>query len=161
MKKSRLKLAVAALALTAVSGSAHAGSGVQAGTLTCELTGKTNFILVSKRKFNCRFDPAGDKAIESYSGEITSIGVDLEVTSSEQIVWLVLAPSTNIPAGGIAGSYGGAGASATAGVGLGAAWMRSSKERAGSRRTARRRSRSCFSGSLTTARKTASLASKY
>ncbi len=123
MKKSRLKLAVAALALTAVSGSAHAGSSVQAGTLTCELTGKTNFILVSKRKFNCRFDPAGNKAIESYSGEITSIGVDLEVTSSEQIVWLVFAPSTDVPGGGLAGSYGGAGASATAGVGLGARAM--------------------------------------
>ncbi len=69
MKKLRLNLAVVALSLTALSGSAHAG-GVQAGTLVCELQGKTNLILYSKRKFDCRFDPAGSRAIESYRGKL-------------------------------------------------------------------------------------------
>ncbi len=124
MMNLRLKLAVVALSLTALSGSAHAGSAhagsIQAGTLVCELRGKTNLILYSARKFDCRFDPAGSRAIESYGGEITNIGVDLEVTKTEQIVWLVFAPSADIPAGALAGSYVGGGASATAGVGLGA-----------------------------------------
>jgi len=67
MKKLSLKLAVVALSLTALSGSAYAGS-VQSGTLICELRGKTNLILYSKRKFDCRFDPAGSRAVESYGG---------------------------------------------------------------------------------------------
>ena len=124
MMNLRLKLAVVALSLTALSGSAHAGSAhagsIQAGTLVCELRGKTNLILYSARKFDCRFDPAGSRAIESYGGEITNIGVDLEVTRTEQIVWLVFAPSADIPAGALAGSFVGGGASATFGVGLGA-----------------------------------------
>ncbi len=122
MKNLRLKLAVVALSLTALSGSAYAGS-VQSGTLVCELRGKTNLILYSARKFDCRFDPVGSRAIESYGGEITNIGADLEVTKTEQIVWLVFAPSADIPAGALAGSYIGGGASATAGVGLGARAM--------------------------------------
>ena len=122
MKNLSLKLAVVALSLTALSGSAHAG-GVQAGTLVCELQGKTNLILFSKRKFDCRFDPAGSRAVEAYGGEITNIGVDLEVTKTEQIVWLVFAPSADIPAGALAGSYVGGGASAAVGVGLGARAM--------------------------------------
>ncbi len=122
MKKLRLKLAVVALSLTALSGSALAGS-IQAGTLVCELREKTNLILYSKRKFDCRFDPAGSRAIESYKGEITNIGADLEVTKTEQIVWLVFAPSADIPAGALAGSYAGGGASVAVGVGLGARAM--------------------------------------
>jgi hypothetical protein len=122
MKKLSLKLAVVALSLTALSGTAYAGS-VQSGTLVCELRGKTNLILYSKRKFDCRFDPAGSRAVESYGGEITNIGADLEVTKTEQIVWLVFAPSANIPAGALAGSYVGGGASAAFGVGLGARAM--------------------------------------
>ncbi len=122
MMKLRLKLAVAALSLTALSGSAHAGS-IQAGTLVCELREKTNLILYSTRKFDCRFDPAGSRAIESYRGEITNIGADLEVTKTEQIVWLVFAPSADMPAGALAGKYIGGGASAAVGVGLGARAM--------------------------------------
>ncbi len=69
MKKLSLKLAVVALSLTALSGSAHAGS-IQAGTLVCELREKTNLILYSERQFDCRFDPAGSRAIESYRGKL-------------------------------------------------------------------------------------------
>ncbi len=122
MKNLRLKLAVVALSLTALSGSALAGS-IQAGTLVCELREKTNLILYSKRTFDCRFDPAGSRAIESYGGEITNIGADLEVTKTEQIVWLVFAPSADMPAGALAGSYVGGGASVAVGVGLGARAM--------------------------------------
>ena len=98
MKNLRLKLAVVALSLTALSGSAYAGSEhagtIQAGTLICELRGKTNLILYSKRKFDCRFDPAGSRAVESYGGEITNIGVDLEVTKTGSSGWCLLPPPT-------------------------------------------------------------------
>ncbi len=109
----------AAIGLTALAGPAYADD-VQVGTLTCELQDKSNFILFSTRKFDCRFNPAGGRANESYEGEITNIGVDLEVTKSEQIAWLVVAPSADVPAGALEGRYGGASASATVGAGLGA-----------------------------------------
>ena len=118
---NQLEISVKKLSLK-LSGSAYAGS-VQSGTLVCELRGKTNLILYSKRKFDCRFDPAGSRAVESYGGEITNIGADLEVTKTEQIVWLVFAPSADIPAGALAGTYVGGGASAAFGVGLGARAM--------------------------------------
>ncbi len=109
----------AALGLVALGGSAQADD-VQVGMLTCELQDKKNYILFSQRKFDCSFDPAGDRGIERYEGEITNIGVDLEVTETEQIAWLVLAPSADVPSGALAGNYGGASASVTAGAGLGA-----------------------------------------
>jgi len=111
----------AALAAPTLAPAASADTmKMQAGTLVCELTSKTNLILVSKRRFHCHFNLAGSSSIERYRGEVTNVGADLEVTSTEQIVWLVLAPSVNIPAGALAGKYLGAGASATAGVGVGA-----------------------------------------
>ncbi len=119
MKSLMVGLAMLGVTFAAMPAWAEGGT-VQAGTLTCELTGKTNFILVSKRRFDCKFDPAGSKPNEKYKGVITNIGADLEVTKTEQIVWLVMAPSADVPSGGLAGNYGGAGASATVGVGLGA-----------------------------------------
>jgi len=114
--------AVAALTATALSVAPATADAIkmQAGTLVCELTSKTNLILVSKRRFHCHFNPAGSTNIERYRGEITNVGADLEVTRTEQIVWLVFAPSVDMPSGALAGKYLGAGASATAGVGLGA-----------------------------------------
>ena len=84
---------------------------------------RTSAPQLTTRKFDCRFDPAGSRAIESYRGEITNIGADLEVTKTEQIVWLVFAPSADMPAGALAGKYVGGGASAAVGVGLGARAM--------------------------------------
>jgi len=57
--------------------------------------------------------------IQSYSGTITKLGLDLGATARGVIVWLVYAP-TSLRAGELAGSYAGVTGEATIGVGLGA-----------------------------------------
>lgn len=119
MKTTMKRLAVGAAAALGLAAQAQAAD-IQVGVLTCELVDKTNLILFSSKKFDCDFDPSGDAPHEDYSGVIDGIGVDLEVVESQQIVWLVLAPSREMPSGALAGAYVGASASASASVGVGA-----------------------------------------
>lgn len=80
----------------ALSASAvFAGGGVDVGVLTCKLTGVKNDIIYSKEEFACEFKPTkGD--VQTYIGQIKSIGVDLSVTKDMTLVWGVLAPSGDV-----------------------------------------------------------------
>jgi hypothetical protein len=60
-----------------------------------------------------------DGSAERYYGEINKYGVDIGFTNEAHMIWAVFAPG-NIDKGAMAGSYGGATASVTAGLGLGA-----------------------------------------
>lgn len=116
---SRSLLAAAALAL-AVPAAAQAESTLQVGQLTCTLSGGTNLILLSTAEFDCAFDPAGDGAIERYTGEIEKIGIDLSTTEDSTIVWAVVAPAEKFTVDALEGTYVGASAdvSVVAGVGV-------------------------------------------
>jgi hypothetical protein len=57
---------------------------------------------------------------EYYTGSITKFGADIGYLQSGVILWAVLAPTTNLGQGALAGHYGGATASAAVGVGAGA-----------------------------------------
>lgn len=118
MKKSFLA-AAAAIALVAGVQSASAGS-VQVGTLSCKVEGGVGLIIGSSKGMVCSFKPAGGGPIQSYSGSIDKLGVDIGFTNETRIIWTVLAPSADVPSGALAGTYGGATAEATAGVGVGA-----------------------------------------
>jgi hypothetical protein len=93
--------------------------GVKAGILSCELTGTTNVVVYTDETFQCSFNP-NSGSNEFYSGEIKRIGVDLEFKTNQQLIWVVLAPSTDVGPGALAGDYAGASASASVGVGAGA-----------------------------------------
>jgi hypothetical protein len=67
----------------------------------------------------CRFHPAGGGRIETYTGRISRVGVDIGFTSKSYMTWAVFAGGKT-RRGALAGSYGGASAEATVGVGLGA-----------------------------------------
>ena len=67
---------------------------------------------------SCLFTRTNGTA-EKYTGSIKKFGIDVGFTKEAQMVWLVFAPG-NIAPGALAGSYGGATASATVGVGAGA-----------------------------------------
>ncbi len=111
--------ALAAIATIAAAGSATAQSGVKAGVLSCELTGKTNAILYSNETFSCVYNP-NQGGNEQYDGSISRIGVDLEWKVNQQLIWFVLAPTSDIQGGALAGRYVGASASAGVGGGVGA-----------------------------------------
>jgi len=124
--QSRIGLAIAAVALTVgafVYDSSTPiqaqGSGVSAGTLTCNVASGWGFVLGSSRALRCSYSrPSG--SVEHYSGHIDKFGVDIGYTQGGVIVWGVLAPTTNLAPGALAGSYGGVTASATVAAGVGA-----------------------------------------
>jgi hypothetical protein len=93
-------------------------SGVNVGSLTCNVAGGVGFVFGSSKELSCLLTRT-DGVAERYTGTIKKYGVDIGFTKEAQMVWLVFAPG-NIARGALTGSYVGATASATVGVGAGA-----------------------------------------
>ena len=103
----------------ALYGETHAQtSGANVGTLTCNVAGGVGFVFGSSKQLSCLFNRNNGTA-ERYTGEIKKFGVDIGFTKEAQMVWLVFSAGSLAP-GALAGSYGGATASGTVGVGVGA-----------------------------------------
>jgi hypothetical protein len=109
-------LAAAALAPTMAADAQPAR--IQVGSLNCSLSSSVGLVVTSARNVSCLFrsDNAPD---EAYEGRMTTVGIDLGVTSGGVIVWAVFA-DTNRYEGMLAGRYVGATAEASVAVGLGA-----------------------------------------
>jgi hypothetical protein len=90
-------------------------SGVNVGSLTCNVAGGVGFVFGSSKALSCLFNRT-DGVAERYTGTIKKFGVDIGFTKESQIVWLVFAPGS-IASGSLTGSYGGATAGASVGVG--------------------------------------------
>jgi hypothetical protein len=126
MKVSSGKV-VAILAATLMLGAlvtapAHADDAkatVRAGYLTCHVASGWGFIFGSSKKMKCAY-ALQPGYTEYYTGSVTKFGADIGYVQSAVILWAVLAPSTNLGQGALAGHYGGATASAAVGVGAGA-----------------------------------------
>ena len=93
-------------------------SGANVGSLSCNVAGGVGFIFGSSKDMNCLFTRT-DGIAEKYSGTIKKFGVDVGFTKEAHMIWLVFAPGSIAP-GALGGSYAGATASATVGVGAGA-----------------------------------------
>ncbi len=120
-----LKRILAAAALAAVvvapefaAQQADAASGVNVGSLNCNVAGGVGFIFGSSKDISCVFTKP-DGTAERYSGDIDKYGVDIGFTSEGYMVWAVFAPG-QVAAGALAGSYSGASADVAVGLGLGA-----------------------------------------
>ena len=118
------KLAIAFCALGLAAGSSILGTpaqaqGVQVGTLTCNVASGFGFVFGSSRAINCTFGPAGGPP-QHYVGSIDRFGVDIGFTQAGVLIWAVLAPTSNLAPGALAGNFVGATGSATVGVGAGA-----------------------------------------
>ncbi|HEY1707750.1 MAG TPA: DUF992 domain-containing protein [Rhizomicrobium sp.] len=119
--QNKFRYAVAAAALAgamALSGAANAADGVKVGTLTCHVASGFGFIFGSSKEIHCNYSPNKGMS-DHYVGHIDKFGVDIGYTQSGVIVWAVIAPTSDVGPGALAGKYGGATASATAGVGVG------------------------------------------
>jgi len=113
------RLTAAALALILSAGTASAASQVQIGRLSCTVAAGVGLILGSSKSVNCVFHKK-DGGTESYSGEITKVGLDIGFTDKTYIEWLVFAATNHAYTGhALAGTYIGASGEATVGVGLG------------------------------------------
>lgn len=103
-----------------VSENPGAADYIEVGMLTCNVEGGVGFVVGSTREMSCEFSGVDGAPNDLYVGEVNRVGLDIGVTGPSTIVWAVLAPSRDIPVGALGGTYGGVGAQATAGVGLGA-----------------------------------------
>ena len=116
--------AVAGLALAAHAHAEGAGQGVRVGTLACHVGGGWGMIVGSSRRLECTFTGAEGSGMaaknESYQGKITKLGADIGYRAAGKLVWAVFMPTGDVGPGDLTGDYGGATASATVGVGVGA-----------------------------------------
>jgi hypothetical protein len=107
-----------AIGILAGGSPAHTQGTAQIGTLTCNVASGWGFVFGSSRALRCTF--AGSGRTEHYAGSIRRFGVDIGYTSGGVLIWGVLAPTSNLAPGALAGEFVGATGSATVGVGAGA-----------------------------------------
>jgi len=111
-------IAAASLALAAWPSDAQPRQ-VQVGTLTCSLSASIGLIIASQKNVNCVFRSRPGEPEEAYTGTMTTIGIDIGVTSGGVIIWTVFA-DTDRYFGMLAGTYAGATAEISVAAGLGA-----------------------------------------
>ncbi len=111
-------IAAASLALTATPSAAQPRQ-VQVGTLTCSLSASIGLIVASQKNVNCVFRGRPGEPEEAYTGTMTTVGVDIGVTSGGVIIWAVFA-DTDRYFGMLTGTYAGATAEVSVAAGLGA-----------------------------------------
>jgi Protein of unknown function (DUF992) len=120
--RNLLGAAITVVAIALCAPSAHAAEHkmtVRAGYLTCHVASGWGFIFGSSRTVKCAYTRDKDYT-EYYTGSITKFGADIGYLSSAVMLWAVVAPTTNLGEGALAGHYGGATASVALGVGAGA-----------------------------------------
>jgi hypothetical protein len=93
---------------------------IQVGQLTCSMSASIGLIVGSQKNVNCIFKGAqpGDPD-EAYTGTMTTVGVDIGVTSGGVMTWTVFAGARRY-AGMLTGKYAGATAEVSVAAGLGA-----------------------------------------
>jgi hypothetical protein len=122
MNKLVAAAAIAAMALTGATAT-QAATQVQVGVLTCDVEPGVGLILGSSKAVDCAFTRKGHKT-EHYEGSIDKLGLDLGVTGGGKIAWLVFAAQDeDVGRRALAGTYVGASAEASLGLGLGGNWL--------------------------------------
>lgn len=92
---------------------------IELGTLTCELAAVTNVIIYAEESFNCILETnEGDEI--PYEGNIEKIGANLQIKTDQTLKWIVLSSVSMDEPEDLSGSYLGASAQASLGIGGGA-----------------------------------------
>jgi hypothetical protein len=118
LKSGRMLAAALGFAVTGLP-MASAGSGVNVGSLNCTVEGGVGLIIGSSKGMECVFHPVSGGAPGHYVGSVKKLGIDIGVTQQAHVGWLVFAPGAVEP-DALEGTYVGASAEATVGLGLGA-----------------------------------------
>ncbi|MBI5128424.1 MAG: DUF992 domain-containing protein [Rhodopseudomonas palustris] len=117
MSISRL-FGVATVALVASFANANAQQRLQIGVLECAGGPNVGYVVGSTTELECVFKTDGRRP-EPYVARLQRIGLDLGFTQNTGVAWAVYAPTQRLGRGDLAGSYGGVGANASFGVGVG------------------------------------------
>jgi Protein of unknown function (DUF992) len=98
---------------------ASSQNSTQVGTLSCDVSRGIGLFVVEKQTLSCVFQDQGGK-IDNYAGSIDQFGVELGGVAQGHLVWAVVASTSGVPEGALAGTYAGVGANASLGAGAGA-----------------------------------------
>src|SRR5262249_43646713 len=90
------------LALTATT---RANAYGEAGSLNCRSWGPSGFVVVSARVFDCVFAPASGAPLQYYRGTVSRFGAQLGFTNDVALGWIVLAATSRLGPGALAGGY--------------------------------------------------------
>lgn len=93
---------------------------VKAGTLTCKGKGTVGWIIGSKERLACNYAPSDGRPSRKYAGVVTRFGLDIGVKGKSVIIWTVLGSTSALPYESLGGTFVGAAADASIGVGAGA-----------------------------------------
>src|SRR5262245_27456982 len=80
-------LAVGCLAIGLSTPSQAQPRHTKVGALTCNLAPSIGLIIGSRQRMSCQFRSDGGNFVESYSGTITRVGLDLGFTGGGRMVW--------------------------------------------------------------------------
>jgi hypothetical protein len=90
------------------------------GMLNCNVGPEIGFIVGGRAKLACRYSPSSASApTENYTGEITTVGLDIGATGGGKLAWAVFMPTNGPAHGALAGDYAGVTGQAAVGVGVG------------------------------------------
>ena len=117
MRKSLCLLAAATVGAFVLSAPALAGeAGVKVGTLSCNVESGWGFVFGSSKDMRCTYTPDKGKPAR-YTGTIKKFGVDIGYSEGGAMIWVVVAPTSDVGPDALEGDYGGATAGASVGIG--------------------------------------------
>ena len=118
--RRRLLLATLALAATlAEPATAQAPqSWMLAGTLDCKVDPDVGFKIPGHQSMRCQFTPTAPIPPEAYAGALNTSDQNVGINVGSVLGFAVLAPTTGLSPGALAGEY--VGVSGDAGIGVGA-----------------------------------------
>lgn len=117
MPMKKIATAAAALGAALLAAAPASAAGVKVGTLTCDVEAGWGYVLGSQKDLNCVFKSATNGTETRYTGDVTKLGIDVGYTNAGVMVWGVVAPSKDMQADALEGTYAGATAGVTAVVG--------------------------------------------
>jgi Protein of unknown function (DUF992) len=112
--------ALALIVMFAAPADAQSPQWTQAGMLRCVVNPSIGFIIAGHQSMECTFTPNGPLPPQAYQGALNMVGLNIGISAGGVFSWAVLAPTSGIPAGALAGEYVGASGDIGVGVGVGA-----------------------------------------
>ncbi len=88
--------------------------------LACDVSKGIGMFVVEKQKLSCTFKSDKGGNTDNYTGSIDEFGIALGEVASGHLIWGVVAATSGLQAGALAGTYAGVGANASVGPGAGA-----------------------------------------
>ena len=115
-----IAFAIASLAPFGAKAQAPGQNWTQSGMLRCKLNPSIGFVIFGHQSMECRFVPSNPGAPQLYEGALNTVGIDIGVVSAGGLAWAVLAPTSGVATGALAGEYVGASGDIALGAGVGA-----------------------------------------